>query len=248
VGDGGLVLTEHLAKALGLKPGDAVVMKPLLGKVGRETTVFVRDVVRQYLGMGAYMNLRSLSRVLEEPFAVSSVLLDVEDGRAADLSRYLKDYPAVASVEIKEQTRAQFDRTLAESMAISQVFLSLFAGVIAFAIIYNTTSISLTERTRELASLRVLGFTLGEIRRIVFGQNVLLASVGLVLGIPLGILLCRWMVVAYESDLYRLPFHIARRTYVTVVVSIAAFVLVANLASRHRIGRLDMVEALKRRE
>jgi len=248
VGESGLVLTDHIAKTFHLRPGDALTMKPLLGRVGGEATVRVRAVVQQYLGMGAYMNIRALSRILDEPFAVNSVLLRVEPGGGRALSRHLKEVPGVASVEIKEDSRQQLEDTLAESMAISNIFLSLFAGVIAFAIIYNTTAISLTERTRELASLRVLGFTLGEIRRIVFGQNLLLASVGLALGIPLGILLCRWMVVAYETDIYRLPFHITRGTFVLTALSIAAFVLVANLASRRRIGRLDMVEVLKRRE
>jgi len=248
VGDNGLVITQRIADTLRLRPGDALIMEPLLGKVGRETTVCVRDVAQQYLGMGAYMNLRALSRILDEPFAVNSVLLRVEPEGEAALSRYLKDVPAVASVEIKDKSQRQIEETLAQSMAISNLFLSLFAGVIAFAIIYNTTAISLTERTRELASLRVLGFTLGEIRRIVFGQNVLLASAGLALGIPLGTLLCRWLVLAYQTDMYRLPFHITRGTFVITAFSIAVFVFIANMASRRRIGRLDMVEVLKRSE
>ena len=248
VGDGGLVLTDHLADTLGLRPGDPVVMKPLLGRIERPATVRVRGVAQQYLGEGAYMNMRALSRILDEPFAVNSVLLRVEADGERPLSRHLKDVPGVASVEIKRESRRQFQETLAKSMAISNVFLGLFAGVIAFAIIYNTTAISLTERTRELASLRVLGFTLAEIRRIVFGQNVLLAAVGVVLGIPVGVLLCRALVVAYATDVYRLPFHITRSTFVTTALVIAVFVFVANLASRRRIGQLDMVDVLKRRE
>ena len=172
-----------------------------------------------------------LSRKLALPLVV----------RLFGVSLGMKGFSALAQA-------AQFEETLAQSMAINNLFLSIFAGVIAFAIIYNTTAISLTERTRELASLRVLGFTLGEIRRIVFGQNVLLASVGLALGIPLGALLCRWLVLVYETDLYRLPFHITRGTIITTALSIALFVFVANMASRRRIGRLDMVEVLKRRE
>ncbi|MCD6405457.1 MAG: ABC transporter permease [Planctomycetes bacterium] len=248
VGEGGLVLTRYIADVLHLGPGDTLVMKPLLGKVGRETTVRVRDVVEQYLGMGVYMNIRALSRVLDEPFAVNSVLLGVEQGDLEPLKRYLKDVPAVASVDVKDDSRRQFEETIAKSMAINNVFLGVFAGVIAFAIIYNTTAISLTERTRELASLRVLGFTLGEIRRIVFGQNALLALAGLALGIPLGVLLCRWMLLAYETDVYRFPFYISRGTFIKTVLAIWLFVFVANMASRRRIARLDMVEVLKSRE
>jgi putative ABC transport system permease protein len=248
VGDAGLVLPDHVAKELRLGPGDTVILDPLLEKAGRETPVRVRAVVQQYLGTGAYMNLAALSRLLEEPFAVNAVLLRVEPGEQAALSRHLKDVPAAAAVEIKGESRKVFEDTMAQSMEISNIFLGLFAGVIAFAIIFNTTSISLTERTRELASLRVLGFTLGEIQRIVFGQNTLLAAAGLALGIPLGMLFCWLIVDAYATDVYRLPFYIARSTFAKTALQVGIYALLANLACRRRIARLDMVEALKRRE
>jgi putative ABC transport system permease protein len=248
VGAHGLVLPEHVADELRVRPGDTVVLDPLLEKAGRETPVRVRAVVQHYLGTGAYMNIAALSRILEEPFAVNAVLLRVQPGEEAALSRHLKDVPAAATVEIKSEARQVFEDTMAQSMEISNIFLGLFAGVIAFAIIFNTTSISLTERTRELASLRVLGFTRGEIQRIVFGQNSLLAVLGLALGIPLGLLFCRLIVDAYATDVYRLPFYIARSTFVKTAAQIAVYAVLANLACRRRIARLDLVEVLKRRE
>jgi len=248
VGEQGIVLCDYLAGVLDLRPGDTVVMKPLLGRVRRETTVRVRAVVQQYMGMGAYMNIRALSRALDNAFAVNAVRLSVERGREADLNRYLKDIPGVTSVEIKADSRRTVEETLAASMAINNTMLSLFAGVIAFAIIYNATAISLTERMRELASLRVLGFRLSEVRRIVFGENAALTLVGLALGLPIGTLLCRAMFAAFETDVYRFPFHISASTFAIVIVSIGAFVVVANLASRRRVNRLDMVDVLKSRE
>jgi len=248
LGDDGLVLAAHLADTLHLRPGDTVVMKPLLGKVERESVVRVRNVVRQYLGGGAYMNIHAMSRLLDEPFALNSALLRVERGSERALDEYLKDVPGVASVETKNDSRQRVKETLAESMAISNLFLSAFAGVIAFAIIYNSTSISLTERMRELASLRVLGFKLSELQRIVYGENALLCAVGTAVGLGVGTLLCRLIVTAYQTDVYRLPFHITRRTFVISVVGILVFMFIANLASRRRITRMDMVEVLRARE
>ena len=248
VGEGGLVIDHYVAGKLCLHPGDTLIMKPLLGKVMGETPVRVRAVAEQYLGTGTYMNIRALSHLLDESFAVNAVLLRVEQGGYQVLNRYLKDVPAVASVEFKHESRQKVEETLEASMAINNLFMGIFAGVIAFAIIYNTTAISLTEWTRELASLRVLGFSLSEIRRIVFGENVLLAAAGVVLGIPLGTLLCRWLVTAYETDIYRLPFYLSRGTFVITAVGIGVFVFIANLASRRRIAQLDMVEVLKVRE
>ncbi len=248
VGQDGLVIGQHIANKLALLPGDTVIMEPLFGRVTGETGVQVRGVAQQYLGTGAYMNIRALSRILGESFVLNGVLLRTgEDGHRA-LNKYLKDVPAVASVEFKRESRQKVEETLAASMAIGNLVYGIFAGVIAFAIIYNTTAVSLTERTRELASLRVLGFTLSEIRRIVFGENVMLAVVGVMLGLPLGTLLCRWLVKAYETDIYRLPFYLSRWAYVSTILSVGVFVFVANLASRRRIARLDMVEVLKARE
>lgn len=248
VGESGLVLSERLAENLGLKADDVVELEPLRGIVGRRTEMKVRDVSRQYLGMGAYMNINELSRLLDASFAVNAVLVRTgsEDGRT--LSRHLQDYPAVATVEITEESRRQLEETLVELMSLTTTFIGLFAGVIAFAIIYNTTSISLTERARELGSLRVLGFTLGEIRRTVFGQNALLSAVGVALGLPMGVLLCRLVTAAYETDSYRLPFYISPRTYWIALIYIVIFAIVANLAAWRRINRLDMVEVLKKTE
>jgi putative ABC transport system permease protein len=149
---------------------------------------------------------------------------------------------------MKSEARRQIEETMAESMAIQNVFMNFFAAVIAFAIIYNATAISLTERTRELASLRVLGFTLGEIRRIVFGENIMLSVVGLIAGIPLGMYLCKIVIRAFDTDMYRFPFYISQKTFLATIASIAVFVFIANLASRRSIARLDMVEVLKMRE
>jgi len=244
----GLVITHPIARDLGVGPGSTVIMKPLLGRVEREVEVPVRAVVRQYLGIGAYMDLRALSRTLREPFAMNTLLMQVDPADQPKLVRFLKDVPAAASVEVKREVQRKAEETMAESMAISNLFIGVFAGVIAFAIIYNSTVISLTERQRELASLRVLGFTLAEVRRIVHGENALLATVGTLLGIPLGLALCKALISAYDTDLYRMPFHVSDATYVKSLLALAAFAFAANLATRRRIARMDLVEVLKERE
>jgi len=243
----GLVIDSHLAGELGVGRGDLLELEPLLGKVGRKATARVREVVTLYLGSGAYMHIESLSRILDEPFAANAFLFDVERGAESRLRSHLRDVPAAASVEIKAESRRRFEETLQQSMWISNLFLSLFAGVIAFAVIYNSTAIALRERIRELATLRVLGFTRSEVRRVMLGQNLALSAAGPALGLPLGLVFCRLIVYAYETDVYRLPFHISGRTFLVTILSVAFFVFVANMAARRRIGRMDMVAVLKRR-
>jgi putative ABC transport system permease protein len=246
--DEGLTMTERTAHELGLRAGDQIELQPMIGKVKKVRTVTVRPPVRQYLGTGAYMNLDALSRLMDENLAVNAALLQIDRGAERLLTRRLKDIPAIAGVEIKENSLISFEKTLAASMAIMNAILLTFAGVIAFAIIYNATSITITERSRELTSLRVLGFSLDEVGGIVFRENWLLSVVGVAAGVPLGLGLCRLLILAYETDLYRLPFAVRNRTFVMTVASIAVFVALANWTSRRRLAGLDMVEVLKSRE
>ncbi len=248
VAEEGLLLSERTSTELGLRAGDRVRLKPMIGKVQRERWVSVRPPVRQYFGAGAYMHPDALSRLMGEDLVANAALLRIDRGAERAVNRRLKEIPGVATVEIKEEAIQRFRKTLAESMDIMNTMLLIFAGVIAFAIIYNATAITLTERARELTSLRVLGFSLGEVGRIVFRENWLLSCFGVAFGIPLGLWICRLLVKAFDTDLYRLPFHIRGRTYVFAVASIAGFVILAHWSARRRLAKLDMVEVLKSRE
>ncbi len=244
----GLILSDKLAEQLGVHAGSQVRLKPLMGRVTKERVVPVSKIVRQYLGVAAYMNIDALSRILDEPIAMNAALFrTVQHGERA-LGTKLKDVPAVASVEIKSDSIANIKKTLAQSMSISNMFLAIFSGVIAFAVIYNTTMVSLMERQRELASLRVLGFTIREVGSIVYKENVVLSAVGLLFGFPFGVMLSKLLVRAYDTDLYRLPFHIEPPTFVRAFVLTVVFLALANVAAWRKIKRLDLVEVLKARE
>jgi len=244
----GFMLDERLATQLDVQPGDVLTLKPLMGRVPKETRVTVTKILKQYLGMGGYMEIGALSRILDEPFAMNTVLIRTEWERSRELDKHLRDIAAIASVRIKEDSHANLKASLAESMRAVNVIILGFAAAIAFAIIYNSTIVSLTERHRELAALRIMGFLPGEVGRLVYNENLLLSIIGLVAGMPLGIGLCRLIVMAYDNDLFRLPFKIGIRAYVLTVITTFCFVTVANLAVRRKILQLDMVEALKLRD
>lgn len=248
VGDGGLILTSRLAEELGVAPGDRVRLKPLMGRVETERDVTIRAVTEQYLGNSAYMNLDALSRLLDEPFAMNAVLVRTSPEGAAALNERLKDVATVAAVAIKKDMLRSLQETLAASMNIMNTMMVFFAGTIAFAIIYNVTMVSLAERERELASLRVLGFSRREVGSILYRENAVLGLAGALLGVPFGIAICGLMVYAYNTDLYRFPFHIEPSSCVIAAGLALFFVGLANLAVHRRIAKLDMVEVLKSRE
>lgn len=248
LGKKGLTLMDIEAKRLGLKVGDRVMLKPLYGRVSKEKEVVVEKIVTQFIGAGAYMHWETLSRLLGETRALNALLLKIEPGSQKQVSAYLKDIPAVAAVEVKADALDNFNKTIGESMGISNFFLTLFAGIIAVAVIYNSTAISITERSREMASLRVLGYTTAEVGRIVFNENLMLSLLGLVIGLPAGTWMCMGMSQAYVTDVYRFPFFISNKTYLISTLTILGYVLLSNWLSRKRIAGLDLVEALKSRE
>lgn len=248
IGDGGLVLSDKLAECLAVKAGDEVILKPLMGKVDKERRVRVSKTVRQYLGMSAYMNIDCLSRLLDEPFAMNAALMRVEAGEEQNLNRQLKDVPGISSVEIKKDSLKALMQTFVKSMVTTNMILVLFAGAIACSLIYNLTTVSLAERQRELASLRVLGFSASEVGQIVYRENFLLGGIGLLLGIPFGMAVCLWLVHLYDTELYRLPYRIEVRTLIVSCVLIALFIAISNFMVRRKINSLDVIEALKARE
>jgi putative ABC transport system permease protein len=179
---------------------------------------------------------------------MNAVLVRTDRGAAQALHDEVKNIPLVGSVELREDALRNLQATLATSMKIMGTSSIIFAAVIAFAIIYNVTMVSLSERERELASLRVLGFTQREVGAILFNENFLTGALGIVLGIPMGMAMVWGMMHAFDMELFRFPFHIEPRTYAISVGLTVFFIAIANLAVRRKIVRLDMVETLKARE
>ena len=124
----------------------------------------------------------------------------------------------------------------------------MFAGVITFGVIYNAARVSLAERERELASMRVLGLTRREVSSTLTTENILLAVLGLLPGIALGLALCYWLTDAYSSDLYRLPFVVRPMSVFLTAVVVLVFTVLVNVLIRRQLRGIDMVEALKARE
>lgn len=245
----GIFLSDKFARILDVKKGDKITLKPLMGKVTKEKEVIVSGIVQQYLGMGLYMNIDTLSRLLGTSKSINTVLLELEDkSNLAKLSKFLKDVPAISSVDIKKDSVDNFNKTTADSMVATNFILTLFAGVIAISVIYNSTVINLVEREKEIASLQVLGFNESEVGRIIFTENILLSIVGMLLGLPLGHYFCKAMTKAYDTEFFRIPFFISNTTYFLCAGIITFFVLITNTFLKRRIYQINIVDVLKTRE
>jgi putative ABC transport system permease protein len=243
----GLVLSAKLADVLGVGRGDRLRVEAMEGRrpVGE---IVVSAVVEEFIGTSAYMDLVALNRFMGEPQMISLAYLQTDSRFEEELYDKLKDAPAVAGVEIETAAVESFRETLAESMLLMTTFNIFFAGMIAFGVVYNSARISLSERGRELASLRVLGFTRAEVSWILLGEFALLTVAALAPGFLIGYGLAWSMSLSFETELFRIPLAVSRETYGFSALVVIASATVTGLVVRRRIDRLDLVAVLKTRE
>jgi putative ABC transport system permease protein len=194
------------------------------------------------------MDHDAMNRLLGDGDVVSGAYLLVDRDAREPVYRALEERPRVAGIGVREVTIANFYDTLAESILVFTFMAMLLGGVINFGVVYNSARVALSERGRELASLRVLGFTRGEVSYILLGELALLVTASLPLGAVLGYLLCGIFAQAADSDLFRIPVHISLRTFAFAFITMVASTVLSALLVRHRIERLDLIEVLKTRE
>ena len=243
----GVALTTKLAEWLEVKPGDTLTVEVMEGaRPVRRLTV--AGTVDDLIGMSAYMDIRALNRLMREGESVSGLHLMVDENALPSLYATLKKTPAVRSVVVPGALLANFNKTIARTIGTSTAVLIFFACVIAFGVVYNSARIALSERGRELASLRVLGFTEREVAVMLLGEQALLAALAIPLGCGLGWGLSWLITWAIDTELMRLPLVISGRTYAraSIIVVIAAFL--SGLLVIRRLRRLDLIEVLKTRE
>lgn len=244
----GVVLNEYLAKEiLDIEVGDLLTVEVLEGSQPVRQVPVVA-LIRQDLGIGAYMDLRALNRLMQEGDAISGAYLYIDERFASQVFQALKDRPQVAGTVIRTQEIKNFHRTMDETMLFWTYVATLFAVVIAVGVVYNSARITLTERSRELASLRVLGYTRGEISYILLGELALLTLAAVPIGLWFGRGLCGYIAISIENELYRVPLVLEPATYAFAASVVLAAATVSGLVVRRRLDRLDLIRVLKTKE
>ena len=244
----GLVLSEKLAELLAVRPGDAVQVE-VLEEDRPVRTAVVAGLVDDFAGTTAYMDLAAVHRLMREGDVVTGAHLLADPARRTELYAAVKTTPRVSGVIIKRDVVDSYRKTIGENILKMRLFNVLFAGVIAFGVVYNSARIALAERGRELATLRVLGFTRGEIARILLGELAVLTLAAIPVGLAVGYALAYALIRAvFDTELFRLPLVITPWTYgFAASITLAAGVVSGGVVGR-RLGELDMVAVLKSRE
>jgi putative ABC transport system permease protein len=243
----GVVLSRVLGEALSVVPGDLVQVEVLEGR-RPVRQVPVAMLVDDMFGLQAYMRRDELGRLLREHDTISAVSVTVDPGMQDRFYAEVKVVPAIAGVTLREATLQNFRDTMAENMNL-QIFINvMFAAVIAFGVVYNSARVSLSERSRELASLRVLGFTRAEISFILFGELALLTIGALPLGTAIGYVLGQLILAGLSNEVYRLSFVLTPATVAWTWFIVLVATVLSGLVVRRRLDRLDLVAVLKIQE
>lgn len=240
----GVLITEALARILHAPPGSVVTISFLEGE---RRTVFepVRDVVDELVGLNVYMDENELNRQLREDRSVSGAYVRVDPASEAAFDAATKATPKISGVVYRRSALEEFQRSFAESIGISAAFILAFAFVIAFGVVYNAGRVALSERGRELCTLRILGYALGDVARILIGEQVLLTVAAIPIGLAVGLGLDRALQPLYELEYYRVPIVVSRETYLFAVAFMVFAVAISSLALASGVRRLDVVAALK---
>ncbi len=243
----GVVLTSKLGEILGIAPGDVLTVEVLEGARPQRQVVVI-GLVDELIGTAVYMDIAGLNRLLQEGETISGAYLAIDPRQQEQFYRLLKRLPAVANTLFRKAGIKSFEDTIAENLRIFVRMLATFACIITFSVVYNAARIALSERGRELASLRVMGFTRAEIAIILLGEQAILTIAALPCGFVLGYWVCSLMPLAYDSELYRMPVIVSHATYAYAVVVVMVAAVASGLLVRRRLDHLDLIAVLKTRE
>ena len=243
----GIVLNDYLAELLGVKVGDHIVVEVLTGRRPK-FEIEVVATVGEMLGMPIYMHMDALNRRLDEGNAIDGAFLAVDRSFMNAVYRELQDMPKVAGITMREAAIQSAYDTMGDTILIFTFINTILATGIAFGVIYNSMRIAFSERSRELASLRVLGFSRAEVAYILLGELAVLTLIAIPIGFVIGKEICAIIAVHMNSELYRVPLVIEMSSYAFSATVVLASAMFSGLIIWRRLAKLDLVAVLKTRE
>lgn len=243
----GLVINDYLARQLRVGVGDWLWVEVMEGR-RQHLRLPIARLTQSYLGIDAYMELSALNHALGDGHVINGALLTAERERFTAIQQILNQRPHVASAETRLAGSRAFFETTAQTGNIFTWIAVLMGSVINFGVVYNSARIALAERSRELASMRVLGFTQGEVGYILLGEQALLVLASIPLGLVAGYGLSWMLAHGMQSDLYRVPIVLSPSSYAFSALVTVGSAIVSSLAIYWRIRQLDLIGVLKTRE
>lgn len=243
----GMTLNRRLAERLDVKAGDIIAVEAMEGR-RRKRDLPVSAIVDEPIGMASYMEIETLNRFTDEGPVISAANLYVEPTAMPALGRKFKTLPTIESVTMKAYALSSFMEKIAGLVFATAGILATFATIITVGVVYNSARISLQERAWELASLRVLGFTRGEVAGVLLGEFAIEIAAGILIGLPLSHAVIDLIARFHSNESFQIPAAIAPQTYIIAAGVVLAAAAASAYLVKDRVDRLDLVAALKTRE
>ncbi|MCA0869475.1 FtsX-like permease family protein [Seohaeicola saemankumensis] len=243
----GIILSTGLASVLKIAPGETLTLDVREGRRPR-LDVPVIAVAESLLGAPAYMEMETLNRLLNEPLRVSGAYLRIDAEQGPRIYKALKNMPMVAGVSLKSDSRAALQKVMDEGAGATRYIMAAIAAVITFGVIYNAARVAQAERSRDLAGLRVLGFTRGEVAFVLLGELAIVTLLALPVGAVAGYFLTFAVSAGFSTDLYQIRASFNPASYGQAILVVLAAALVSGWLVKRDIDKADMITALKTRE
>ena len=243
----GIVLAKSLADILGIGPGDVLQVEVLEGR-RPILQVPVASIAETLLGAPAFMRMETLNALMREQGRVSGAYMRIDSDAFPDLIDQLKDMPSVGGVTRREDARAAMQKLMDSGAGAMRYVMAAIAGIITFGIVYNTARIAFGEQSRDLASLRVIGFTLGETAFVLLGELAIVVLLALPLGVGIGFYLSTLIAAGFSTDLYQIPTAFRPEAFGMAGAAVIVASVLSGWLVKRDIDRVDLVATLKTRE
>jgi putative ABC transport system permease protein len=237
----GVLITESMVNHFGVSVGDQIDLKSFIP--GREDTVVtVRGVVKQTLGINMYADIAFMQGELTDRGLINGVFINSD----RPVKEVLDDYPGVAAIQSLKDLRESF-MAFMDYTIYSVLVMTFFAAILGFAIVYNSSIMTIGERSLEFSSMRVMGFTKVEIFQLITRETLIIAFFGLLLGIPLGEGMLYGIGATFNNDLYTMNMTATPLAHLKTAGLTGIFIALSVLATYEKIHRLNFIDALKNR-
>jgi len=240
VPEDGILLSSNLATTLNVEVGEEVILKSLI-RDEDYIYVYVKGIVNQALGINIYTNIDFLRDKFLDKGIINGIYINSDDN-VVDKLKDIKDITVLSQYDMKDAF-SEFTAMTSAAMGV----MVIFSGLLGFIITYSMTLMSINERALEFSSLRVMGFTKGEIFNMLIRENMIMSVIGIVFGIPIGLWLVNYMGVSFTTDLYTMKEPVTVSGIGMSIILTIIFIILAQLMTYVKIHKLDFMQALKNR-
>ncbi|MEL7499876.1 MAG: FtsX-like permease family protein [Planctomycetota bacterium] len=244
---GGLTISKKLAEILEISTGEDLMVEVLEGNRGTYQ-MKVESIFSDFTDPGAYLNRQELHRLLGESERSSGAFLLADPARMDEMYAKVKQTPAVAGVLDKNAAMKNFKAEIADNTSFMRILNAIFASIISFGVIYNCALITLAERSRDMATMRIMGYRRREVSYILLGELAIITLLAIPVGLPIGYGFAYLTTLALDTETHRFPLVVSRATFAYATCVILAAAVASSLYVRRKLNNLDLIAVMKVKE